>query len=211
MVNNLSFILKYWLPLFVICSIYVIVVTCICYSVNLKNDTLEKRSGIIEDFKMDITPVYAWTWYIMNFKIEGDTTTYAQEWRIINFSLLNHFLLENREVYEGSPYNKGAKIEFYKDKSSQNYPYFIVDNIQNMPHKGKYILKKSENMNIIRTYGLVIDNKVIFDFTKRGFATPLLGNMMIGLLILSIPLLLITLIYINALLGLLIDKLPFKI
>jgi len=143
----------------------------------------------------------------MNFKIKGDSTIYAQEWRILNSSLLRYFLLGDRKITEGEEFSEGANIEFYKDKNFQNYPYLVIDNTENKPNKGKYILKKAEDLNIVPTYGLVINNNKVFNYTKRGFATPLLGRMMIGLLILCIPLLVITLFYINMLLSRFISKL----
>lgn len=206
-VDYFSFLYKYWLPLFIICILYIIITIVVCYSVNYKNDSLEKQSGVIESFKMDITPTPSWTWYIMNFKVKGDSTIYAQEWRILNSSLLRKFLLGDRKITEGKEFSEGATIEFYKDKSAKTYPYLIVDNTENKSNKGKYILKKTEDIHIISTYGLTIDNDKVFNYTKRGFATPLLGKMMIVLLLLCIPLVVISLFYINRLLSRFISKL----
>lgn len=206
-VDSFSFLYKYWLPIFILCIIYVISAVIVCYSVNYKNDSLEKQSGVIENFKVDVTPTSSWTWYIMNFKLKGDSIIYAQEWRILNYSLLRHFLLGNRKITEGEKFSEGTHIEFYKNKNSETYPYLIVDNAENKPHKGKYILKKTEEVKIVPTYGLIINNDKVFNYTKRGFATPLLGKLMIGLLILCIPLLVITLFYVNKLLTRFISKL----
>jgi len=179
---------------------------------------------------MDVIPTRSWTWYIMNFKIEGDTTIYAQEWRIINFSFLRYFLLGNKKIQEGIPFNKGSKVEFYTDKIRKSYPYIVIENVEkpenndsvtyksasldflrSFKQRGKYSLQKSKNEDVIRTYGLTVNSEKVFNYTKRGFATPLLGRMLIGLLILLMLLLIITGLFISMLLSRLIDKLPFKI
>lgn len=189
---------KYWNPLLLIFTGYLILTLVICFWTNINNDLLKKKTGIIEDFKMNIVPCKGYMWYISNIKIKDDPMYYVQTWRVSNNIFLYYFLFKEKKFTKYDYFEPGRHVEFYIDKPPESYPYILTEKYQDIYGKTRFHSTETPvNVTTILSYGLKIDNKVIFDYKKRGFATPLFGRLLVGLLLLFLPLALMGVFFIT--------------
>jgi len=203
---------KYGLPLLFLFIGYSILIIAICYWGNFDNSSLKKKTGIIEDIKMNVVPASSYMWYILNIKLEDDPTWYVQEWQISNNPVMYYFLFGDTKFTKDIYFEKGRHAELYIDSllpSASSYILKEREESSNPSGRNRYkSIKTPENITALVSCGVTIDNEGILDYKKRDFTSPLYQKLSIGLYLLFAPLFLIGLFYINAILTYLIRRLP---
>jgi len=198
---------KYWKPLLLVFVGYFILTIIVCYWTNFNNSSLEKRTGIIEDIKINVVPGKTSMWYIINIRIKGDPICYVQEWQVKNNILLYYFLFNEKKFTKNIYFEPGHRVEFYVNNTPKPYSYILTEKI----HDNSLIecyksVETHEDIKAIVSYGLKIDNNMIFDYTKRDFVTSLFERMSLGLIIILFPLTFIGITYLNNIFDFLKNK-----
>lgn len=170
-INSLKFLfipdLKYWKTTFYALVAFIVLTLIVGFSFNLRNDNLEKRKGVIEYSAKRTDRFRDQVWITYNYKLREDSLIYGQEMYFGNYRPINLFLFGHLEFpHETILRSKeGDSIEFYVNKTPKTFPYLLLKQ-EDSPRYKK--VKNSDN-NIITSYGLRLNGKTLFSYTKRFF------------------------------------------
>jgi len=168
------FVPKYriWKPVFYSWIIVTPLLVMFFFSYNLRNNTLEKKIGVIDEFYYKYYNHRNEQEVFFNFKIQGDTLRYGQFWNLPLIKTFDLFFFGTRYVpAKIGRISKGDTIVFYTDKKPVPFKTLVwFDEDLKTGKETLHITDKSEKF-IITTYGMILNNKVYMSYKKRAFVS----------------------------------------